>query len=178
MAHSLAEQYAAALVEVARAENALERVSDELFRFARALEEHTELRDRLTDPNMDVSDKIGITSELLADRAHPQTVAALLYVIQAGRARLLVEIADQVVERAAVIRGRAVAEVRVAAPLDDERRRRLAMAIEHATGKKIDMKVIVDPDLMGGVSVRVGDTVIDGSVARRLDELKARLVGS
>ncbi|MGH8905806.1 MAG: ATP synthase F1 subunit delta [Egibacteraceae bacterium] len=178
MAHSVTARYAEAIVGVARSENALERVSDELFRFARALAEHTELRDRLTDPGVDISDKLGITSELLAGRAHPQTVAALLYVIQAGRARLLGEIASQVVEQAAAIRGRGVAEVRVAAPIDDDRRRRLAAAIEHATGKKIDMKVIVDPDLVGGVSVRVGDTVIDGSVARRLGELKARLVGS
>ncbi len=59
-----------------------------------------------------------------------------------------------------------------------DRQRQLADAIAQATGKKIDMKVVVDPDLVGGVSVRVGDTVIDGSVARRLDELKARLVGS
>lgn len=178
MAHSVTAVYAEAIVKVARAEEALERVSDELFQFARALERHTELRDRLTDPSVDVIDKLGITSELLAGRAHPQTAAAMLYVIQAGRARLLGEIADQVVEQAAASRGRAVAEVRVVAPLDDDRRRRLAQAIERATGKKIDMKVIVDPNLIGGVSVRVGDTVIDGSVARRLEELKTRLVGA
>jgi F-type H+-transporting ATPase subunit delta len=178
MAHSVTAQYADAIVTIARSEDALERVSDELFRFARALEEHARLRGRLTDPHVDVLDKLGIVTELLARRAHPQTIAALLYVIQAGRARLIGEIAEQVVERAAASRGRAVAEVRVAAPLDDGRRQRLAEAIERATGKRIDMKVVVDPDLMGGVSVRVGDTVIDGSVASRLDELKARLAGA
>ncbi len=177
-ASSVTAQYAEAIVGVARSEDALERVSDELFRFARALQEHTDLRDRLTDTGIAVDDKLGVVSELLADRAHPQTVAALLYVIQAGRARLLGDIADAVVEKAAATRGRAIAEVRVAAELDDDRRQRLAKAIEHATGKKIDMKVIVDPSLLGGVSVKVGDTVIDGSVTRRLGELKARLIGS
>lgn len=177
MAEDVTAPYAEAIVGVADAEGMLDRVSDELFRFARAMGAHPELRDRLTDPSIAIPDKLGIISELLANRMHPQTLAALLYVIQAGRARLLAEIADAVVQRVAEARDRAVAEVRTAAPLDDDRRRRLAKAIEDATGKKIDMKVVVDPDLLGGVVVRIGDTVIDGSVARRLDELKARLVG-
>jgi F-type H+-transporting ATPase subunit delta len=171
-------RYAEAIVSVADAEGALDRVSDELFRFARAMDDHPELRDRLTDMTILIPDKLAIVSELLADRAHPQTLAGLVYVIQAGRARLLAEIADAVVERTAQKRNRAVAEVRTAAPLDQDRMNRLAEAIERVTGKKIDMKIVVDPDLLGGVVVRVGDTVIDGSVARRLDELKARLVGS
>lgn len=171
-------RYAQAIVEVAAAENALERVSDEVFQFGRALDEHTELRERLSDLAVPVDDKLGLIAELLAEKAHPQTVAALLYIIQAGRARLLPEIVEAIVEQAAESTGRVVAEVRVARELDDDRRQRLADAIAQATGKKIDMKVVVDPDLVGGVSVRVGDTVIDGSVARRLDELKARLVGS
>lgn len=177
MARDVTARYAEAIVGVANAEGALDRVSDELFRFARAMDDHPELRDRLTDVAITIPDKLGIVSELLADRAHPQTLAGLVYVIQAGRARLLTEIADAVVERSAQMRDRAVAEVRTAAPLDDDRTSRLALAIERATGKKIDMKVVVDPDLLGGVVVQVGDMVIDGSVARRLDELKARLAG-
>jgi F-type H+-transporting ATPase subunit delta len=175
---SVVPGYAEAIVIVSVAEDVVERVSDELYQFANALDEHTELRDRLTDIAVPVEDKLGIIAELLAEKAHPQTVAALLYVIQAGRARLLPEIAEAVAERAAERSDRVLAEVRVAKPLDDDRRQRMAEALERATGKKIDMKVVVDPDLMGGVSVRVGDTVIDGSVARRLDELKARLVGT
>lgn len=178
MSRDVIARYAEAIVCVAGAEGALDRVSDELFQFARAMDQHPKLRDRLTDPSIAISDKLGITSELLSGRAHPQTLAALVYVIQAGRARLLTEIADAVVEQVAAMRDRAVAVVRTAAPLDADRMSRLAEAIERVTGKKIDMKVVVDPGLLGGVVVRVGDMVIDGSVARRLDELKARLVGS
>ncbi|MGH3115298.1 MAG: ATP synthase F1 subunit delta [Gaiellaceae bacterium] len=177
MAGEVTARYAEAIVVVASAEGALDRVSDELFRFARAMDDHPELRDRLTDTTVAIPDKLGIVSELLAERTHPQTSAALVYVIQAGRARLLTEIADAVVQRSAQTRDRAVAEVRTAAPLDHDRKSRLAAAGERATGKKIDMKVVVDRALLGGVVVRVGDMVIDGSVARRLDELKARLVG-
>jgi len=169
--------YAEAIVSVADAEGILDRISDEVFRFARAMDDRPELRDLLTDPSIAIPDKLEIVADLLANRMHPKTLAALLYVIQAGRARQLGEIADAVVQRAAEVRNRAVAEVRTAVPLDDDRRRRLAEAIERVTGRRIDMKVIVEPDLLGGVVVRIGDEVIDGSVARRLDELKARLVG-
>ena len=60
-------------------------------------------------------------------------------------------------------------------PLDDEQRRRLAEALSRATGKQVEVHVTVDPDLMGGIVARIGDTVIDGSVRHRLDTLKERL---
>ncbi len=168
--------YARAIFHVAQAEEALDRVSDELFRFARAMEDNPELRERLTDPAVDVADKLQVVDDLL-NRAHPQTVSAALYLVHAGRARQLEDIAEALADLVAESRSRAVAEVRTAVELDDERRKRLAEAIQEATGKQIDLKVIVDPDMVGGVVVKVGDTVIDGSVTRRLSEFRARLTG-
>jgi F-type H+-transporting ATPase subunit delta len=167
--------YAWAIFEVARAEGVLDRLEDELFRFARTVEGAPDLRERLTDPGAPVEQKVGIVSDLLSPRALPQTVAAVLLVVQGGRARLLGEIADAVVRLAAESRARAVAEARTAVPLDDDQTDRLGAAIEAATGKDIALKVVVDPAVLGGVVVRVGDTVIDGSVARRLADLRARL---
>ena len=60
-------------------------------------------------------------------------------------------------------------------PLDEGLRDRLANALSHATGKQVEVKVVVDPNVLGGVVARIGDTVIDGSVRRRLDQLKERL---
>jgi F-type H+-transporting ATPase subunit delta len=68
-----------------------------------------------------------------------------------------------------------VGEVRTAIPLDDEQRRRLTEALERATGKKIELKVIVDPSVVGGIVARVGDTVIDGSIRHRLEQLREAL---
>jgi F-type H+-transporting ATPase subunit delta len=68
-----------------------------------------------------------------------------------------------------------VAEVRAAVPLDEGVRDRLANALSHATGKQVEVNVVVDPNVLGGVVARIGDTVIDGSVRRRLDQLKERL---
>jgi F-type H+-transporting ATPase subunit delta len=65
--------------------------------------------------------------------------------------------------------------VRSAVPLTDDQRDRLAKALEDATGKRVEIKVVVDPSVLGGIVAQVGDTVIDGSVRRRLDQLKNAL---
>ena len=91
-----------------------------------------------------------------------------------GRGRDLPAIVDTLVEHER--RGRAppaVAEVRSAVPLTDDQRDRLAAALGQATGKQVEVKVIVDPTVLGGIVTQVGDTVIDGSVRHRLDQLRS-----
>ncbi|MDP9405938.1 MAG: ATP synthase F1 subunit delta [Actinomycetota bacterium] len=177
-ADTTVDGYADAIVGVATAEGALDRVEDELYRFARIIEANAELGQRLTDPAVDTPTKLGVMQDLLGGRAHPQTVSAIMYVVQSGRARQLPAIAGAVVQRAAASRSRAVADVRTAVPLSDEHQTRLADALTKATGQQVEVKVTVDPEVVGGVVVTVGDTVIDGSVARRLAELRSRLVGA
>ncbi|CAN5847657.1 hypothetical protein BH20ACT7_BH20ACT7_09880 [soil metagenome] len=170
--------YTTAIVAGATAEDALDRVAEELFRFARTIEGSPELGQRLGDEGADLAGRLALVDELLAGRAHPQTLAALAYVVQSGRGRQLVAIADAVVEQAATERGRSVAEVRSAVPLDDEQTARLASALSQASDRQVEVMVIVDPDVVGGLVVKMGDTVIDGSVARRLSELRLRLAGA
>lgn len=170
--------YAAAVLAAARAEDVLDRVEDELFRLARTVEGNADLSQQLSDPGADPAAKASLVVDLLSGRAHPQTVAAVVFVVQAGRGRQLIEIADEVVRLASEERNRAVAEVRSAVPLDDAQRARLAEALGRTTGQTLDVKVVVDPDVVGGLLVKIGDTVIDGSVSRRLTDLKARLTGA
>jgi F-type H+-transporting ATPase subunit delta len=176
-AEGLVAGYADAVVAVARAEGALDRVEDELFRFARALEANPDLRGRLVDPGVDTAAKAAIVQDLLANRAHPQTVNAINFVVQAGRARNLVDIADAVVERAATLRQQSVAEVRSAVPLDRDQQHRLSTALARIAGRDVALKVVVDPHVVGGLVAKIGDVVIDGSIARRLGDLRTRLTG-
>jgi F-type H+-transporting ATPase subunit delta len=164
--------YARALLEVARAEGSVERVEDELFKFARAFEANDELRSTLTDPAIPVERRAGVVEELLGRRAHPLTAAMVGFIVSAGRAHDLPDIADAFVADAAELRSEAVAEVRTAYPLDQDQVSRLADALGKATNKKITVKVIIDPSVLGGIVARVGDTVIDGSVRSRLDQLR------
>ncbi|MCA1824258.1 MAG: ATP synthase F1 subunit delta [Mycobacteriales bacterium] len=170
--------YAAALYEVAHAERVVERVEDELFRFSRAMDASPDLRSELTDPASSTDRKDQVIRELLAERAHPVTLRLLSMVVDAGLARELTRIVDAFVEEATASGQAAVAEVRVATPLDEAQRQRLASALSSARGRAVDVKVIVDPSVLGGVVTTIGDEVIDGSVRRRLEQLRDAMSGS
>jgi F-type H+-transporting ATPase subunit delta len=175
MSDDRVEAYAGALLEVAQAEGATESVEEELFRFARALEGSDQLRDTLTDPHLPPAKRQAIVEDLLGGKASPVTTNLVSFVVGAGRARDLPAIVDRFVAKAAEAREHAVAEVRSAVPLDDQQRQRLADALSRATKKRVDVQVIVDPTVLGGVVARIGDTIIDGTVRHRLDQLKERL---
>jgi F-type H+-transporting ATPase subunit delta len=167
--------YAQALFAVADAEGALDAVEDELFRFARALERETRLREALTDPALPPERKKAVLSDVLGERANPHTVNLLGFIVEQGRAKEVAAIADELAAVAAERRQAAVAEVRTAVPLDQEYRERLTEALQKATSKRIELKVVVDPSVIGGVVARVGDQVIDGSIRRRLELARERL---
>ena len=160
------------MFDIARAEGDLGRVGDELFRFARALESSDELRDALTDPHLPAGRRQQIVEDLLGGKADPATVALVGMAVGTGRARELPEIIDSLVAMAAAEANKVVAEVRSVLELTDDQRQRLAAALEAATGKSVEVKVVVDPTILGGLVTTIGDTVIDGSVRTRLERLK------
>jgi F-type H+-transporting ATPase subunit delta len=165
--------YAAALFEVARAEGALPIVEEELFKLSDVLAQSDELRSTLTDPSIPTDKRQEIIQDLLATgKATPITNSLVSFVVGAGHARELPGIISRLVERAAAERKHEVAEVRSAVPLDDDQRKRLAAALSKNLGKEVEVKVHVDPSVLGGLSARVGDVVIDGTVRHRLDQLK------
>lgn len=167
--------YAAAILEVAGAEGQLERVGDELFRIARAFESSNPLREALTDPRIPAERKKGVIDDLLGAKTLPLTVNLVSFVVNAGRASDLPAIADRVAARAAATRSKAIAEVRTAIELDNATIARLTAALNAATGKDVEVKVVVDPTVIGGVVTRVGDIVIDGTVSHRLQQLRETL---
>ncbi len=169
------DAYAAALFAVAVAEGSLDRVEEELFRVARTLEGNDDLRSTLTDEAIPVERRQGIVEDLLGERSHPVTTALVSFVVGVGRGRDLPAIIDKLVERAAEERSEVVAEVRTAIPLDDDLRQRLEGALSNATGKQVSVKAVVDESVMGGVLAQVGDTIIDGTVRHRLNQLRAAL---
>jgi len=171
----LVQGYAAGLLELAKAEGSADRVSDELYRVARALETSTELRLALSDPRLPLERKQGIIEDLLGGRVLPLTLNLVNFVVAAGRSSDLPAIADRLAEQAAAEREHAVAEVRTAFELDEATVRRLAESLSRATGKRVEVKTVVDPTLLGGLVATVGDTVIDGSLRHRLDSLRQAL---
>jgi F-type H+-transporting ATPase subunit delta len=165
--------YANALFAVAQAEGTIGEVEDELFRFARVLEGSDELRSTLTDQRIPAATRQQVVEDLLGGKASPITTSLVSMVVGTGRASNLPAIIHQLVELSAAEQHKAVAEVRSAIELTDDQRTRLAAALSKATGKDVQVKVVIDPTVLGGIVAQVGDTVIDGSVRRRLEQLKS-----
>jgi F-type H+-transporting ATPase subunit delta len=169
------EAYARAFVEIAGAEEHRGEVEEDLFRFARALDGNDELRTALADRSLPAERRVAVVEQLMGQAALPVSVGLVTMVVTADRAGELAAIVDRYLELAAATRQHEVAEVRSAVPLDDEMRRRLEQALSESTGKQVEVKVIVDPTVLGGIVARIGDTVIDGTVRRRMEQLKERV---
>jgi F-type H+-transporting ATPase subunit delta len=153
------EAYAAAMVGIARAEGHLEMVEDDLFRFARTFESSDELRLALTDPALPIERRLAVIDELTGGRALPTSTALLALLVSANQASDLPATVDRFIELAAAERQHEVAEVRSAIELDESQVQRLAAALSKATGKNVEVRVIIDPTVLGGLVAEVGDTV-------------------
>ena len=164
--------YAEALFNVVQAEGEIERVEDELYRFSKVIDGNHELKQALSDKAIDRGQRIKVLEDLLADKVSPHTLGLLTFIVGQGRARQMPQILQELSTLAAEARNAVVAEVRSATPLDSAQRAALQSALSKATGKKVAVKVMVDPSLIGGVVAKIGETIIDGSVKRRLEQLK------
>ena len=172
---SKVEAYARALFEIAQAEGSLERVEDELFRVARAFESNDQLRSTLTDSTLPADRRQQVVEQLLGAKASATTVQLVSMLVTSGQVKEMAAIIDSLVKRASSEKAQEVAEVRSAIPLSDDQQKRLAAALSKATGKALNLKVVVDPSVLGGLVAVVGDEVIDDTVRTRLDQLKTRI---
>ena len=174
----LVRGYGEALFRVAAAEGELDGVERHLFAFARLLETEGRVREALTDPGLPIENKRALIEESLGERANPVAVRILVFLVELGRARELGRIIEVLAEVAAETREAAVAEVRSAVPLDEARSKKLADALSKATGRRIEVRIVVDPSVLGGLVAKVGDEIFDGSIRTRLDEAREHMAGT
>lgn len=165
--------YAEAALAIAEGEGATEVVERELRALARALDGNEELRTALTDQRLPLGRRLMAVEDDLLQVAHPATRTVLAMVLAAERAGELSTIVERMAEL--VASGRVSAEVASAVPLDPQRRTALTAALERATGHELDVRFVVDESVVGGVRATVGDTVIDGSLLKRMSELRTRI---
>ena len=155
----------------------LDDLEDALFRFSRVVGGDPQLRGVLTDPIVPVERKSALVRTLLSGKVGAATLRLVEQGVAQPRGRTLEVVLEDYAELAAVHRQRLIALVRVARPLPDEQRRRLAGAVRRLYDHDVWLNVVVDAGVIGGLSVQVGDEVIDGSVAARLDDAQRRLAG-
>lgn len=155
----------------------LDEVEEELFRFGRVLEAHPELAAALDNPTAVAADRVALVERLLAGKAHGLTISLLTALAEDTRGRSFAHGVNDLVEQAANRRDKVVAVITSPVELNTEQRNRAIAALTKIYGRPVTAHVQVDPTLQGGLKIRVGDEVIDGSVSGRLTELKARLGG-
>jgi len=150
----------------------LEEIEDQLFRFARIAESNPPLLAEMTDREIPVAVRQAVVDDLLASKVEPATLRLIRFVVAGGRARDFIGALDWLVERTANARGWRVARVGAAEELDAQQRDALAAALSHMTGGPVELQVILDPDLLGGVVVGIGDLRVDSSVRGKLERLR------
>ncbi|MGP3968256.1 F0F1 ATP synthase subunit delta [Streptomyces sp. 6N223] len=162
----------------AERDGVLDTVEDELFRFGRIVVSSPELRTTLAGRVASTAHreaKVALVRRLLGGRAQPVTERLVARLVERPRGRSLEGGLEDLSKLAAERRNRSVAVVTTAVPLSDTQQRRLGAALARLYGREIRLNLDVDPNVLGGISVRIGDEVIEGTVAGRLDAVDRRL---
>ena len=166
------QSYAQAILAVASAESNAAQIEDEIYRFSQVLQSSEELKSTLSDASIPSTRRQQIVEDLLDGQVTQTTVALVSMIVAAGMGGDIKAIADRVIGLGAESRDKAVAEVYSVVDLSSDQQQRLAAALKSATGKDVEMKVIIDESVMGGLLVQIEDEVIDGTVRTRLKQLR------
>jgi F-type H+-transporting ATPase subunit delta len=166
-----------AALQRAELDGVLDDVEDQLFRFERIVDAQPALRAALTDRDLPAERKSRLLHELLDGKVADVSLALIERAVLAPRGRTIERVLDEFTELAASRRERLIARVTSAVPLDDEQQAALAEALKREFDRDVRIQLVVDPDLVGGVTVRVGDELIDGSVLRHLGAAHRHLTG-
>ncbi len=170
-----ADGYAQALLSVARAEGDVDRIRSQLTDVARAVAGNEELRASVTNNLLPAATRIQIIDDILGGKASDVVRGMVGMIVAAGRGDELSEIAESFVHASAAASGKRVATVRSAVALSEDQKSRLAHALSNSVGGPVELENVVDPEVVGGAVTTIGDTVIDGSLRTRLNQMREAL---
>jgi F-type H+-transporting ATPase subunit delta len=163
-------------VKAADAAGEGDQLEEDLFRFSRVVAENPELRDALSDPGRELADKQRLVRDLVEGKVTPAALNLLQRAVTTTHLTVTSALED-FIEITSTTRGRIVARVWSARPLNHADAERLAAALGRIYGRTVHVNVIEDAGVLGGLRVEIGDEVIDGTVRTRLDDARRRLAG-
>jgi F-type H+-transporting ATPase subunit delta len=173
-----ADQLAAeALFTVAERGDRLDDIEDALFRFGRILDREVALRAALTDPALAADRKLGLLDQLLGGKVGDETMTLVREVLLHPRGRTVERGLEEYARLAAARRDRLVAHVRTVVALTEEQLTRLADGLAAQLGHPVHLNIEIDPAIIGGISVRIGDELFDGTIVTRIVQAR-RLMAS
>ena len=169
-------QYANAMADIALAQGAAEPAAKQLQEFGGAYAQSAELRTFLASPAVSVEAKHAVIEKIAARLCASKIIRNFLFVLaDHRRTNLIPEVIAAFQEVIRQRQGVAEAEVSSAIELSAAQKKDMAATLARLTGKKIEVKYALDPALLGGAVVRIGDTIYDGSLRSRLNEMRTRL---
>ena len=176
LADALEELGVIAVVKGADRTGQADALEEQLFGFERLVSENPGLRDALSDSTRSAEDKFALLDGLLSGKVVDATLRLARQAVVSSHRTVALALGEYQ-KVAANNRNRLIATVRVARELADADRQRLEGALARQYDRPVHLNVVVDPHVVGGVKVEIGDDVIDGTVASRLDEARRRLAG-
>lgn len=172
----LVRGYAEALFQVARAEESIDRVEEELTRLKDSLESNAQVKEFLSNPQISSGGKKSALFQIFGEKISPITLNWINMVIDQGRQRRLPTIIEAFFALAQESREKVTAEVITSVPLSEDLVQRLEKELSRASKKRVFLKPMVDESILGGVIVKIENKIIDGSVKHRLEEMKQEMV--
>ena len=180
LGHKAAEErlggYATALLQVLAGDAILTQIEEDLFRFMQILDGSEELRTILSSRDVSAEARKRLVEDLLSSKTTPTTTQLASYATQIGRPRDYEDLLSFLVDRLSLESHKRMAEVRSAVPLNERQMQELSGALRRVVGYDVQLRVMVDPSILGGFVATIGDTVVDGSARHRLELLRDRLV--
>ena len=165
------------LLAAAETDGVIAGVEDELFRLERVLDGESALTTLLDEATADAGKRADLLERLLEGKANPLTVALVRHAVTTQRKRSILLALDDLIVAAGARRERSVARVISAVDMTEAQQSALADRLSEVYGRRIDVRYALDPSIRGGLIVRVGDEVIDGSLVSRLQEIRAAFAG-
>lgn len=173
----VARRYAAALFGIAQRDGAVDAISQDLALISRFIAEVPYLRAVLLQPLVSEVRKNKVIAEAFGSRVSPTSLNFLKLLIKKRREDLIEESIRDFHALVAAQQNRVDAVATTAGPISETQEARLTQSLQALTGKTVSLTTAIDPQIMGGVVVRIGDTVIDGSVRGQLERLEQQLLG-
>lgn len=168
----VASRYAKSLIDLAEEQNVLEKVKADVEGVVKTLRENGELRAVLANPIVSPDKKFAVLNQIFGASIEPMILAFFKIVVNKGRSGSLYDTAKQFVEEYNVRKGIIRATVISAAPLSEKNREEIVQVVEEATKGHVVLDAQVDPDLIGGFILKVGDKQFDTTISGRLTRLK------
>src|SRR3954453_7086677 len=169
-----ARRYAEAAFEVALRDDELDGWRDDLA-LARDMLARPEVVPVVDSPAIPTADRLGVVDKLLGGRIRPGALRLVSLLVERGRARELARVNDQFQRMLNAHRGIVVATVTSAAPLTDEETAEVRKRVESMADSTVELRTAVDPALLGGLTVQIGDRLLDASIRGRLERLRTQL---